>query len=50
MKMSKPQIRVLLSAYNGEKYIVDQVNSILNQEEVEVFLTIRIDGGTDNTY
>ena len=28
-------VQVLLSAYNGEKYIEEQIESILKQEEVE---------------
>uniref|UniRef100_UPI00405609E8 glycosyltransferase family 2 protein n=1 Tax=Agathobacter sp. TaxID=2021311 RepID=UPI00405609E8 len=40
---------VLMSTYNGEKYIVEQLDSILAQEDVEVHLYIRDDGSTDNT-
>lgn len=42
-------ITVLMSTYNGEKYIREQINSILSQENVEVELLIRDDGSTDNT-
>lgn len=44
------RILVLLSAYNGEKYLGQQIESIMNQsglEEVDVL--IRDDGSKDNT-
>ena len=43
------KVQVLLSAYNGEKYIQEQIDSILNQSNVEVSLLIRNDGSTDDT-
>lgn len=44
------KIAVLLSSYNGEKYIKTQIDSILNQKcSVELTLIIRDDGSTDNT-
>lgn len=43
------KVQVLMSTYNGEKYIKEQIVSILEQEEVEVTLLIRDDGSTDNT-
>lgn len=43
------RVQVLLSTYNGEKYIEEQIESILKQEEVEISLLIRDDGSTDNT-
>ena len=46
---SNPTCTVLLSAYNGEKYIEQQLNSILRQEGVDVSLIIRDDGSTDST-
>lgn len=44
-----PHIAILLSSYNGEKFIEDQINSILRQEGVLVHLYIRDDSSTDNT-
>lgn len=44
-----PKIQVLMSTYNGQKYIREQVYSIMNQKEVSVFLLIRDDGSTDQT-
>lgn len=43
------KVQVLLSSYNGEKYIKEQIESILKQEEVEISLLIRDDGSTDKT-
>lgn len=43
------KIQVLMSTYNGEKYLKEQIGSILNQEDVEVSLLIRDDGSTDTT-
>ena len=43
------KIQVLLSTYNGEKYIKEQIESILKQEKVEVSLLIRDDGSSDKT-
>lgn len=40
----------MLSSYNGEKYIADQIQSILNQENADhITLYIRDDGSSDNT-
>lgn len=43
------KIQVLMSTYNGEKYLKEQIESILNQEGVEVHLLVRDDGSKDNT-
>ena len=40
---------VLMSAYNGEKYIREQIDSVLNQQGVEVVLFVRDDGSCDST-
>lgn len=42
-------ICVMMSTYNGEKYLKEQLDSILNQECVDVNLLIRDDGSSDNT-
>lgn len=44
-----PRVAVLMSSYNGELYIKEQIDSILHQKNVEVSLFIRDDGSTDNT-
>ena len=43
------RVQVLLSTYNGEKYIRQQLDSILAQKDVEVSVLIRDDGSTDST-
>lgn len=43
------KIQVLMSTYNGEKYLFEQVDSIFSQKDVSVSLLIRDDGSTDNT-
>lgn len=40
---------ILLSSYNGEKYIREQIESILGQENVEVHIVVRDDGSEDKT-
>lgn len=48
-QMKLTQVSVLMSTYNGEKYIQEQIDSILKQKDVEVKLLIRDDGSRDNT-
>ncbi len=43
------KVLVLLSTYNGEKFLCQQLDSILNQKGVSVHLLIRDDGSADNT-
>ena len=38
-----------MSTYNGEKYLREQIDSILGQRGVEVSLLVRDDGSTDDT-
>lgn len=47
--LNRNQVAVVMSTYNGEKYIREQINSILDQEDVEISLFIRDDGSNDNT-
>lgn len=42
-------VNVLMSTYNGEKYIVEQIESIINQKDVIVHLYVRDDGSSDKT-
>jgi len=42
-------IDILLSTYNGEKFLAEQLNSILAQTEKDWQLLIRDDGSTDST-
>lgn len=43
------KVLVLMSTYNGERFLREQIDSILSQEGVEVYLLIRDDGSCDNT-
>ena len=43
------KVLVLMSSYNGEKYISEQIESILKQKDVIVSLYIRDDGSQDST-
>lgn len=42
-------VLVLLSTYNGEKFLKDQISSLLNQQQVNTYILIRDDGSTDRT-
>lgn len=42
-------IGILVSTYNGDKYIEEQLDSILNQSYKEYSVFIRDDGSSDNT-
>lgn len=43
------KVVVMMSTYNGEKYLKPQIESILTQKGVKVHLVIRDDGSTDAT-
>lgn len=45
-----PKIAVLLAAYNGMQWIEEQVNTILNQTDVDVTVFMSVDLSTDGTY
>ena len=47
--MNNISVAILLSTYNGAKYIKYQIESILNQDYKSWDLYIRDDGSTDNT-
>ncbi len=42
-------VTVLMSTYNGDRYIREQIDSILNQKGVKVNLVVRDDGSKDST-
>lgn len=44
------KVLVLMSVYNGEKYISEQIESLINQNNISVDLLIRDDGSNDLTY
>lgn len=43
------QIEILMSTYNGEKYLPAQIDSLLNQSYTDWHLTVRDDNSTDCT-
>ena len=43
------KVTVLMSTYNGEKFIQEQLDSIFTQKLVDIVLVVRDDGSTDNT-
>lgn len=47
--MKGPKVLVLMSTYNGERFLEEQLDSILSQEDVNVSLLVRDDGSKDNT-
>lgn len=47
--MNKPKVLVLLATYNGEKYLREQIDSILNQKDVDVFIKVADDKSKDGT-
>ena len=47
--MKMPRIAVLLAAYNGARWINEQIESILNQENVDINIYISVDQSTDET-
>lgn len=49
MKNNDSSVCIIMSAYNAEDYIVEQVNSILSQKNIAVKLWIRDDGSKDRT-
>ena len=40
---------VLLSTYNGERYLREQLDSVLEQQNVQINILVRDDGSSDNT-
>lgn len=43
------KVLVMMSTYNGEKFIEEQIKSIINQEFVKTYLIISDDKSSDNT-
>lgn len=49
MEPMKEKVLVLMSTYNGEQYLQQQIDSIITQKNVDVELLVRDDGSTDKT-
>lgn len=47
--MNQEKIAILMSTYNGEQYLVEQIESIQNQSNHDWHLYVRDDGSTDKT-
>ena len=46
----RPRVYVMMSSYNGERFIEEQIDSILAQQgEFDLFLHVRDDHSTDQT-
>ena len=44
-----PKVNILLSTYNGERFIAEQLDSLFNQTYSNIAIHIRDDGSTDST-
>ncbi len=47
--MEKATVSILLATYNSEKYIVQQLESLINQTYKDIIITVCDDGSTDGT-
>lgn len=48
-KENSPKIIICMSTYNGEKYVKEQIESLLNQTYNNIEIYVRDDGSKDNT-
>lgn len=48
-KNLRPSVTVLLATYNGEKYLREQLDSLISQSGVDVRILVRDDGSIDGT-
>lgn len=49
MSTKRPLVSVALASYNGEKFIIEQMDSILNQDYKNIEIVVCDDGSKDNT-
>ena len=49
MEPIKEKVLVLMSTYNGELFLPQQIDSIIKQKNVDVEIIVRDDGSTDKT-
>ena len=45
----RPKVSVAMATYNGEKYVKEQIESLLNQTYKNLEIYVRDDGSKDNT-
>ena len=50
MKNQIPKVAILMAAYNGRKWLEEQLHSIWSQENVLIDIYISVDLSTDDTY
>lgn len=48
-ELKRPRFAVCLAAYNGKAFMVEQIESILRQEWVDIYIFISVDKSTDGT-
>ena len=46
----RPKVQILMSTYNGEEFVREQLDSILAQSYPDVDILIRDDGSKDDTF
>lgn len=44
------KVLIMLSTYNGQKYLREQLDSLYSQEGVDIHIIVRDDGSSDNTH
>ena len=49
MSKAYPRVAVLISTYNGERFLKEQIESVLAQKEIELNVFVRDDGSSDDT-
>ena len=49
MENDRPLVEILLATYNGEKYISELIDSLLEQTYRNIMITISDDSSTDGT-
>lgn len=49
MNITENTVAICMATYNGEKYIAEQIDSIVKQTYTDWLLFIRDDGSKDNT-
>ena len=47
--MENKKVAVIMSTYNGERFIREQLDSIVNQTYKNIEIVVRDDGSKDNT-
>ncbi len=49
LQKSTPTVAILLSTYNGQRFVAEQLDSLLTQDYPSIQIRIRDDGSTDGT-